>query len=154
MREVRCNSHDRAPSYAFEATPHREQPSASSHEVAGTYEIYEHREYIEFFSETHQTWTSGSIEGSGFLQPMDSDSLPSYDVRLNRQQIRRMIPLERIRPPFQPGDAVTVKVDDEWQAATVQRRQGYPLAYEVEVSSGKQATVVVADAWGFGSKSK
>lgn len=123
---------------AFEATPHREQPSASSHEVAGTYEIYEHREYIEFFSETHQTWTSGSIEGSGFLQPMDSDLLPSYDVRLNRQQIRRMIPLERIRPPFQPGDAVTVKVDDEWQAATVQRRQGYPLAYEVEVSSGKQ----------------
>lgn len=123
---------------AFEVLPHPEQPSASSHEVPGSYEIYEHREYIEFFSETHQKWTSGSIEGSGFSEPLASDSLPTYHVRLNRQQIRRFIPLERIRPHFQPGDAVTVEVDGEWQPATVQRRQGYPLAYEVQLSSGKQ----------------
>lgn len=123
---------------AFEVLPHPEQPSASSHEVPGSYQIYGHQQYIEFFSETHQKWTSGSIEGSGFVQPMASDSLPTYDVRLNRQQIRRFIHLERIRPPFQQGDAVTVEVDDEWQPATVQRRQGYPLAYEVELSSGKQ----------------
>lgn len=98
-------------------------------------EVFEDRQYIEYFSETHQKWIQGSIQGSGHLPTASSDEkiMPTYHVRLSRNQWRRFVPVNSLRLPFQPGDSVSVNVDDQWQAATVQKRHGYPLAYEVQL---------------------
>ena len=111
------------------------EPSAK-HEVtvSESPEMCEHREFIEFFSETHQKWTVGSIEGCGIYV----GNQLCYDVRLSRQQMRRVISLDRIRQPFREGDVVSVQVADLWQEARVERRHGYPLAYEVQLPTSEK----------------
>ena len=114
-------------------------PAALQPDLHCAQEIFAPRSYVEFFSETHQKWAHGSIEGPGHSH--DFSGLPLYTIRLNRQQMRYLIPAERLRLPFQTGDNISVNVDEQWHAAIVLGKRSWPLAYEVQFTTSHEAAV-------------
>ena len=93
--------------------------------------LFQKGSLVEYFSETHQKWLTGSIQSLGH----------DFEVRIYRQ-VRHEVPAERLRLPFQAGDCVQVNFKGTWTEASVQARRNWPLAYKLQVEnrSGIMAT--------------
>ncbi|CAJ1421297.1 unnamed protein product [Effrenium voratum] len=96
----------------------------------GPLEAYVDGTKVEYFSETHNKWVQGSIQGPGRV---GRNGMPVYTVALGRGRPRSFVPLERLRLPFEKAEAVSVEFQGRWQAAVVVGMHSLPLAYAVRL---------------------
>lgn len=112
----------------FVAVPGVEEPDCCQDldisELRLTPTLFQKGSLVEYFSETHQKWLTGSIQSLG----------PDFEVRIYRQ-VRHQVPVERLRLPFHAGDCVEVNLKGTWTEATVQARRNWPLAYKLQVDN-------------------
>ncbi|CAE7747862.1 unnamed protein product, partial [Symbiodinium pilosum] len=85
-------------------------------------EVYQDGELVLYYSRTHGKTLLGYIQGPGQFLDTKSDELPRYDCAVGmRKQLRRMVPVTDLRPPFRGDDPVDVFMDDDrtWHPGTI-----------------------------------
>lgn len=86
------------------------------------FEAYTPGEGVEYYSVTNKMWTAGTISGPGYVQ----DDIVVYRATVGlTQQLRTLVGLDILRPPFQLGEPVSFRLHDgRWVPATI---TGIPL---------------------------
>lgn len=90
-------------------------PSPGTWEPSSAWqEMYQDAQLVHYYSRTHGKTLLGFVQGSGQFIGTDADELPRYNCSIGvRRQLRRMVPLTDLRPPFRGGDPVMVFLEDE-----------------------------------------
>lgn len=123
-------------------------PSPGTWEPSSAWqEMYQDAQLVHYYSRTHGRTLLGFIQGSGQFMGTDADELPRYNCCIGvRRQLRRMVPLTDLRPPFRGGDPVMVFLEDErtWHPGAIAATPALALHHAAKF----QVSVLDMDASG------
>ncbi|CAE6936036.1 unnamed protein product, partial [Symbiodinium sp. CCMP2456] len=123
-------------------------PSPGTWEPSSAWqEMYQDAQLVHYYSHTHGRTLLGFIQGSGQFMGTDADELPRYNCAIGvRRQLRRMVPLTDLRPPFRGGDPVMVFLEDErtWHPGAIAATPALALHHAAKF----QVSVLDMDASG------